>query len=182
MLKRLQQNFNCAYFIETGTYLGETPAYLQSQFSKIFTIELDDNLFKAATSRLSHFSNVECLQGDSQDVLKRIVPQLDKQAMFWLDGHYSGTGTAKGIVSAPLLEELQIIGSSKIKDHVIVIDDISDFSAVEGNIPLSKVLEKLESINPSYTFYKKYCKVFALPRETIHRAFWKKIALPIAIR
>lgn len=182
MIKRVQKVYKYPYFVETGTYLGETPLALRNLFNRIWTIELDEQLYLNAKRRLSKYSNIICIHGDSKDVLSEIIEQLDKPTLFWLDAHYSGGVTAKGEIAAPLLQELQLISKSNIKEHVIVIDAISDFSIKEENTPLSKIIAKLESINPSYKFYFDYDMLFALPNEGQHREFWRKIAYPIVVR
>ena len=182
MLKRLQDAYQLPYFIETGTYKGDTTRALRQRFEKLWTIELDNILFEKASMKLNPYSNIVVLHGDSSEVLKQIIPVLDRPALFWLDGHYSGEGTAKGSVAAPLLEELNIIKKSAIVGHVIAIDDISDFCLKDGNMPLSKILEKLEEINPQFKFYFDYDILFAVPSENVHREFWRKVAYPIVIR
>jgi hypothetical protein len=182
MLRRVQRVYNYAYLVETGTYQGETALALRGEFEHIWTIELDDKLFLSASSRLKPYPNITCMQGDSKDVLPRLVPHLDKPTTFFLDAHYSGPGTALGETLSPLLLELQAISQSKLKDHIIIIDDISDFSAAENNIPLSSVIKSLEGINRNYKFYADYDMLFCLPFEKQHREFWREIAPPVVIR
>lgn len=182
MIARVQNLYKYKYFVETGTYLGETPLKLSSLFGNLFTIELDKTLFEKAKSRLKFHQNIECLFGDSKDVLPIIIQKLEAPAIFWLDGHYSGGNTASGEFKSPLLLEINAIGNSKINYHIIIIDDISDFSITEGNAPLSDVLSTIEKINPGYKFYFDYDMLFALPFERNHRVFWKKIAYPLVIR
>lgn len=40
-------------FIETGTYLGDTPWFLRESFKKIFSIEVEPRLAKLARTRVS---------------------------------------------------------------------------------------------------------------------------------
>lgn len=182
MLKRLQKQYGSAYLVETGTFLGKTPIALSSSFKHIYTIELDPKLYADAKRKLSPYKNITCLQGDSKDLIASVVEKLDAPALFWLDGHYSGTGTALGEVAAPILQELAAIERSSYKEHIIAIDDSSDFSKAEGNAPLSEVLKAIEKINPCYKIYFDYDMLFALPREKEHREFWRKIAYPFVIR
>lgn len=182
ILKRVQRAYQCAYFVETGTFRGDTPSALRHSFEHLWTIELDDTLFAAAKQRLSPYSNITSLHGDSSHVLSEIVPKLDKPTLFWLDGHYSGEGTATGVVAAPLLEELQIIERSPIRGHVVAIDDSSDFCQRDGNERLSSILKQLEVIDPKFKFYFDYDILFALPQEKTHREFWRNIAYPFVLR
>lgn len=182
MIRRVQKIYKYPYFVETGTYLGETPLVLRGDFEHLWTIELDEALFEKAKNLLQPYPHIFCIRGDSKEVLGKLAPQLDKPTIFWLDAHYSGAGTAHGEVKTPLVQELQAINLSPIKSHIIIIDDISDFSATESNVPLSQVIRLLEKINSQYKYYFDYDMLFALPFENQHRGFWRKIAYPVVVR
>lgn len=182
MLARLQKLYNCKYFVETGTYAGKTPAKLSKYFTHIWTIELDEKLFSIAKEKLTRYSNITCLHGNSQSILPNVVEKLDDNCLFWLDAHYSGSNTAIGEIAAPVIPELEAIALSKNNTHIIAIDDVSDFSTVENNVSLSNILQKIESINPNYKFYFDYDILFALPYEREKREFWKRVAYPITVR
>ena len=57
--------------------------------------------------------------------------------MFWLDGHYSGKGTAKGKKETPILEELKTIFDTNDLRYVILIDDARHFGS-EKRLPKPK--------------------------------------------
>lgn len=179
MLRRVQKMVNAKYFIETGTYLGDTAATLTPCFKKILTIELDDKLFHDSRERLVKYKNVECFHGNSKEVLSTIIKRVDKAAIFFLDAHYSGPGTGQS--KNPILDELEIISKNPIKDHVIVVDDISDFSASGEEGALSKLIQSIEDINPEYRFYFDYDMLFAIPNDS-RRIFWEKVVYPFVIR
>ena len=156
MLNRVQNIYRYKYFVETGTHTGNTPRALRNDFEHIYTIELDEAWFLRSQSRLKRYSNITCLHGDSQQILRSVIPRIDLPAIFWLDAHYSGEGTALGAVKAPILQEIELIGSSDVREHIVIVDDVSDFSAAEGYPPLSSILGALEAINPKYKFYFDY--------------------------
>ena len=91
-------------------------------FRSIVTIELDEALAHAATQRLAPYKNVRVVQGDSGARLPEILARIQEPALFWLDGHYSGTGTARGDQETPLEEELHAIARHGER-HVVLIDD-----------------------------------------------------------
>lgn len=176
LLQRLQRIYKYAYFVETGTYEGGTAMALQRQFEHIWTIELDDMLFMKARERLNPYHNITCMNGDSRDILPGLVASLDKSAILFLDAHFSGPGTAQGETLSPLLVELQAIRNIASGRHgdIVVIDDISDCSAAENDVPLSRVIQQLEDINPFYKFYCDYDMLFALPYE---KELWPKMTV-----
>ena len=72
-----------------------------------------------------------CVVADSREGLRRIVPQLDGPALFWLDAHWCGTDetmTAGAEDQCPLIDELSIINASPY-EHVILVDDARFFLA-----------------------------------------------------
>lgn len=136
--------------VETGTYLGDMVEAQKKFFHKIYSIELSIKLYKMAKKRFSRDANVEIIQGDSGRMLSEIVNQLDKPAIFWLDGHYSGNITAKGDKECPVFEELDAIFKGKIKNHILLIDDARCFVG-QGDYPTIDELEKyVAGKNPGY--------------------------------
>jgi len=126
--------------VETGTYRGDMVFTHLEKFQKIYSVELDDWLYKTATKRFRSFPQVKILHGDSGNVLGDLMNDLTTPAIFWLDGHYSGGFTAMGKDVTPIYEELNKIFSNKL-DHVILIDDARLFNGTEG-YPNLEDLEK----------------------------------------
>jgi len=119
--------FGSKIFIETGTYMGDTLEAMLPHFEQLYSIEIYKPLYKLNRRRFNKNQKVTLVNGDSAEKLKDIVPFLDKPAIFWLDGHYSGQGTGKGIKDTPIYEELTIIFKMACTDFVILIDDARCF-------------------------------------------------------
>jgi hypothetical protein len=60
-------------------------------------------------------------------LLPAILSRINKPCLFWLDGHYSAGGTAKGEKNTPIMEELTAIHFHPVKNHIILIDDAREF-------------------------------------------------------
>jgi hypothetical protein len=110
------------YFVETGTYLGDTMAAVADQFERCWTIELSTDLHERARRRFAG-TNIECLQGDSSTSLRNVVAALPGPALFWLDAHASGGITADA-GHDPTIAELEAIFPTSA-GHVVLIDDAS---------------------------------------------------------
>ena len=126
-IEEFRTKFHTEVLIETGTYLGDMVEAQRDRFQKIYSIELSEKLFRKAKKRFESFPHIKILQGDSGLVLNKLVPELEKPSLFWLDGHYSGGITAMGKKECPVPEELEAI----LKDpllHVILIDDARLFT------------------------------------------------------
>ena len=55
--------------IETGTYLGAMVDATKHEFSKIFSIELDNVLYERAQKKFSKYNHITIIHGDSSEVL-----------------------------------------------------------------------------------------------------------------
>jgi hypothetical protein len=121
-MRRFKAAYGCQLFVETGTFIGNTMAAMQPDFETLYSVELQKDLYLKAVGRFEKTANITILNGESHLVLAELVPKLTKKALFWLDAHYSGGVTARGIYDTPISKELEAVFSSAI-DHVVLIDD-----------------------------------------------------------
>jgi hypothetical protein len=114
--------------IETGTFLGDTTAFLADRCRRVTSIELDPGLAARAHERFRDRSEVTVLEGDSGELLEGVLAGVHEPALFWLDGHFSGVyegvQTARGRDDTPLRRELDTIAAwPHAPESVILIDD-----------------------------------------------------------
>ena len=136
--------------VETGTYLGHGTKVLAETFNRVYSIELDLENYTTAKVNLAHYNNVELFLGNSSDVLRSILPQIDSPTLFWLDAHYMGNDATdwensswKGHIKTsgcinndptlsenqnPLDHELRCIYELHKPPAVLYIDDLDKFS------------------------------------------------------
>ena len=119
-----------ATWIETGTFRGDTTAFLASFARKVVTIEPEPAFFARARDRFCDEEAVEVVHGLSEVVLPLLLPSVRGPVCFWLDGHYSSPGTFRGPLETPVLEELAAIEASidRFDGVVVLIDDIRNFA------------------------------------------------------
>jgi len=154
-------------FIETGSYMGdaihavtETP-----KCKKIYSIEIDKHYFDLVTARFKGNKSVELIHGDSAHCLGNVISKIPKETRitFWLDGHYSGGDTGRGVLDFPIIKELNQINNSGRINDIIIIDDIASFRdptpIVEVGITRSEVINAIMAINSNYilTYKELYC-------------------------
>lgn len=151
-LASLQKTLSAATFVESGTYLGATTASASPFFKTVITIELDNGLYHRAASMFSG-SNVNVYHGDSAEVLLRLRPILQEPVIFWLDGHYSGKGTARGDSNTPVLKEIAAIKSMGLTRWIVLIDDIRLFQP--GNSGSQETLTGYPAISDVFTSLKQ---------------------------
>lgn len=131
--------FGLKVLVETGTYLGDTLYAHRRSFDRLFSIELSPQLFSRAVDRFRRFEQIEVLQGDSSEVLPRVLAKIDRPALFWLDGHYSEGITAKGAKETPIREELDAIFAHPVREHVILIDDARCFTGANDYPTIAQI-------------------------------------------
>jgi hypothetical protein len=144
--------------IETGTFLGDTTAFLAERCASVYSIELAEDLAKKATERFSEVPNVTIIQGDSTLHIPRLLESTPGSKLFWLDGHYSGTCfqgestlvTARGSSDTPIVAELKSILNDSIP-HVILVDDARLFTGISDYPSIRKVAQLCRSNPHRYT-------------------------------
>lgn len=112
-------------FVETGTFNGGTCFWAKHHFPNVYTIEINEEISKQTASRPDCPEGIQFLIGNSRDVLPQISGKLKPNAIFWLDGHYSGPGTGGEEHECPIMEELESI--MKCDNPIIFIDDARCF-------------------------------------------------------
>lgn len=150
-LRRFQKRYRAEVFVETGTYHGASVDAMLHSCREIYTIEVDPGLCARAQRRFSDYPHVHVIHGDSGQVLMALLPTLMDRCLFWLDGHFSGAGTARAADrDTPIQDELAAIGSHHRKDHVILIDDARLFDDSDDYPHLETLRRLLSEINPRY--------------------------------
>jgi hypothetical protein len=146
---------NLNLFVETGTYHGDMLYAMSGRFKKLYSIELSPELCADAKKRLSNYPNIEIHEGDSAQVLPRLLQSLRVPALFWLDGHYSAGNTARGLLETPISNEVQAILDHPVKGHVILIDDARNFDGSHDYPDLGSLRQSVLSRCPHATFEVK---------------------------
>jgi predicted O-methyltransferase YrrM len=129
-------------FVESGTYLGDTVDFFLPHARRIVSVEMDEELWRRASQRFGKQPQVEVVRGDAEQEIPRIVGALGEPALIWLDGHYSGEGTAHGEQAEPAVSILERLGDVGVQPGTtIVVDDLRLF----GRLPELPSLESLTS-------------------------------------
>lgn len=141
------RRYNLRCLVETGTYYGEMVAALRKQFDRIYSIELDPELAGYSRQRFKNYPEVKILEGDSGTLVPQVVAQLDRPAVFWLDAGYYGVDLTKGDLSR-LLTELRAILSSRVREHVVLMDDARIFVGTDSKFTASQLVAWIEREYP----------------------------------
>lgn len=122
-----------AVWVETGTYVGDTTAFLAEQAKQVYSIEPGPDLYEQARRRFARTKNVEVIFGTSEQVLPELLERLSGDVSFWLDGHYSAGLTFQGEKDTPIKEELAAIAKAlpRLGKVVILVDDVRCFDPAD---------------------------------------------------
>jgi len=164
-VRSIASRFSCETFIETGTFYGQMTNAMKKYFLKVLTIELFEPLYIKNKLAFASNKNINVYFGDSSKELETMLRDSRGRILFWLDGHYSGDGTACGNEVSPILIELDIIRKHSRKDNCILIDDARLFTGTDGYPTLEEAKAKLLNINPKYIIQVDRDCITALPDE-----------------
>ncbi len=157
--------YHLSVLIETGTYYGDMVEAMKRRFHRIISIELSHTLFALARKRFKRQSHITIVHGDSGIELARLLPKVEMPALFWLDGHYSGGATARGVRETPVIQELEHIFGTPDLGHVIMIDDARCFGVEPGYPSLEELSSYVQSVRPSLQLAVKDDIIRLTPRE-----------------
>jgi hypothetical protein len=152
LIRNYAKTFNAKVLIETGTYLGDMVYAMRKSFSRIVSFELDQKLAEQAQNRFAKDSHIEIVQGDSGKLLGDYLAKIDEPSLFWLDGHYSGGITAKGVLETPIKNELNFIFSHPVAGHVILVDDARCFTGENDYPTLAELQSLVHDQKPNWKF------------------------------
>ncbi|MFL5915898.1 MAG: hypothetical protein ACJ752_09695 [Gaiellaceae bacterium] len=104
--------------VETGTWRGDGALALARHFDSVETVELSARLALRAKLRFAFEPRITVRHGDSAELLR----PADEATLYWLDGHWSGRGTAGSDAECPLLDELRLTSPGHRSDCYLIDD------------------------------------------------------------
>lgn len=114
---------NADFFVETGTYIGDTSGFVALNFNnlKVFTCEIIEESYNKALKKLNKLSNVTAVLEKSPDALYNLENYYNKDiynnnVVFWIDAHWG---------ELPLNKEIDYI-TKNFNNYCIFIDDFQN--------------------------------------------------------
>jgi len=155
VVRSYAKRFNLETFVETGTYLGNMIFAVSDVFHEIISIEVEDFLYRTAKRRFARCSKIRIVHGDSAEVLRSMLPSIDKtkRVLFWLDAHSCGGITMSAPKHPPVLRELECILDSQLSNFVVLIDDARMFTGRNGYPTMEQIALLVSSKRPSHKLH-----------------------------
>jgi len=122
IFQQLKMDREYPVFIESGTYSGDTIFRMESYFKNLFTIEIAEHYYNNTKSRYNG-NKINFKLGDSSIIFNTLLPSINNDSIFFLDGHWSAGDTGKGNKDCPLIEECQVINTLFKHNAILIIDD-----------------------------------------------------------
>lgn len=127
-----------APWIETGTFEGDTAAFLARLGPTVVTLEPMPELAAAAAERFRGDDSIVVLAEPSEVGISRAIEMVGGGDLnFWLDGHFSGGTTFRGSLDTPIQDELAAIGEFVARGRrvAVMIDDVRLFVTQHRELP-----------------------------------------------
>lgn len=119
---------SCQNFIETGLLYGETTLKLEPHFQRVVSVEIKQEFIDAVKAN-NDTGKIEFVQGDTALVLGPTVQGVQGKTLFYLDAHWNGEDTGRGLKSVPLYEELEAIKQNHTGEAIILINCVPCFGS-----------------------------------------------------
>jgi len=154
VVREYAERFSLHIFVETGTFLGDMVYANRNTFDRLYSIELDRQLYERAKRRFSRFKHIHILLGDSAKILRTVLANVQQPCLLWLDAH-AMVGGVVGKRITPVAQELHCILEQPAKDHVILIDDARLFVGQADYPTIEEVKSMILDKHLGWTFEVK---------------------------
>lgn len=151
-------------FVESGTSHGDGTYAILPHVDEVHTIEAYEPCYEYSKNRFFGDEKVNIHFGDSGKIIPDLLGNLsDEIAVFWLDAHYSGDGTAMLDKETPIVAELEAIAEVISVSHAIVIDDARGFGVWNDYPSIEWMREYCEKAFPDHRFFLEGDEIFVVP-------------------
>tara|TARA_Y100000741_G_C18165435_1_gene522959 strand:- start:322 stop:954 length:633 start_codon:yes stop_codon:yes gene_type:complete len=169
-----KNNLDNSFWIETGTYYGDTTKLLSNISDEVISIEADKRLYDLAVKKFQNIKNIKIINDKSQSVIEETLKNIEnhKNLCLYLDAHLcmdhlTRTPTFKEEnLETPIMVELNIIENylKKFNKVNILVDDIRLFDGKTQNYPDLNVIVDWARKNNSNWFIEH--DIFIIKFET----------------
>lgn len=151
-------------FVESGTCYGTAVQAMLPYVDTVHTVEAFTPCYDHCVSLFEGDPRVNLYFGDSGKLLPEILEVVGEvPAVFWLDAHYSGDGTALLDKETPIVAELDAIYEAAHSKYSIVIDDARGFGVWQDYPTIEWMEEYCAKKFPLHRFFLEGDEIFVVP-------------------
>ena len=155
LVKSYARRFGLDVLVETGTFHGDMLDACRGEFRKLYSIEVNKQLYLSARERFARCPQITLVPGDSALVLPVVLKAVDGPALFWLDAHAMQGMSNRSLPVTPIVDELNQVLDSGIGKYVVLIDDARLFTGGAAYPSLAEVESLVRSRSPGCVFAVK---------------------------
>lgn len=151
-------------FIETGCFRGNSLSFALklNGIKKFYSCDIDPEAVEYCRSRFKEDSRLTIYNFESVKFLKKILPMIEGNCLFWLDAHLPDFDKTSGQVyidnkfNFPLEKELKVIRelSDQYCSDVIIIDDLRIYE--DGDFEGGNWEDRQKFQKTNISFLEKY--------------------------
>lgn len=152
-------------FVETGCYEGNAIQWaIDMKFEEIWSCDLLEQYITLCRGKFPVLAN-NIIHDDSTGFLKKVLPNIYKRSLFWLDAHcpkhYIPEHEETTLTHFPLYHECALIKELKLdyQNDIIMCDDVRTIVGADNDSPLAKD-RPLDAYSVSYFTYSTLIKIF----------------------
>lgn len=141
----MAERYGLKTLVETGTYAGDMIMSVCHCFDKVYSIEINANMYRENVERFNGLDNLEIICGDSPEVLRARAKDFlsDGPALFWLDAHSPD--------ECALMRELEVLLPLGLGKSVILADDMRLMTYTTAKWPdVGDILDVVADIRPEW--------------------------------
>lgn len=166
IIKNYAKTFNRKVLVETGSYLGDMIISQYNVFEQIYSIEISELYYKRLLKIFNKSKKTNLVLGDSAKKLPDLLEEINRDVIFWLDGHFSGgkTGISNLGVSPIIFEVNLILNKRESFKDIILIDDARLFGT-DGYPTLEKLIDTFGNKINNYIWFVDDDVIRFIPKE-----------------
>ena len=162
VMKQIKELFKTKAFIDISPKHRDIASDALPLFKEIFTIESDHTNFLKSTKQFKSQKKVHCYEGNADQVLNKILPEIHDRVLFWIDGrNENSVQKINNIIDA--------IFSSKQVDGVLVIGHVLSSKGLshDQSGTCRSIKNQIKTKAPEYEFWVIGDYIIAYPSKDL---------------
>ncbi|MBA7565012.1 hypothetical protein ES708_06682 [subsurface metagenome] len=168
IVKEYANRYHVKIMVETGTYEGAMINAVKDVFDKIYSIELSNELYLNASKKFEKCGHIKVYNGDSSEIMPKVIGNINEACLFWLDGHYMESVGIKAEKKTPIIEEIKHIANHSVKNHILLVDDARYFTGHDNYPALKQFCNIINEKFSNHSFIVENDIIRITPKQSLY--------------